>query len=244
MVKRCQSGLAILPLVVLLLAVAFAGAFATRQAQSDAGRQLARSCLGPEVEQLAIQALEEAHYRLVMSHRPAPSSSAARAAVRAAFTRGRELGPELSPVPAVPSGPLDHDAAQFLLSSSQVLHFAPTLVASTIGDDSGIELSGVEARVVDRSTGSWARTGASLTASRLDEMGLPFHLDAIRTTWGVLQLSCEGRGNLGHSVMVTRKVILRRLFTVVEYSFPSDDGPMPGVFAHIFPAPIGRVVER
>ncbi len=238
-----------IPLVVVLLAMLAGFSFVAGRLRRTHENTLLSALVGADMEALVLAGIEEVRYQLAMAHPPAGSSSAAQALV----DRAADLGPdgegwEGFPAPGegreVRPRSLDHRFASFLLESDDTLHYAPVAMAATLAKGAGMQLAPVEVRVVRREVGRLASSpfAGDLVPSPAVRaaLGLPPEVDALRTTWGVLEL--RGRARRGSLLRgVTRVAAQRHLFAVVEYT-PSGEAPRR--YGHVFPAPLALAVRR
>jgi hypothetical protein len=241
-----RRGFAI-PLVLVMLVVIGGFAYIVHLYRQNLDAVLERVLAGGDLETLALSALDEAHYQLALAH--APSS---RSAARTRIARAQELGPRAPgwsgwAEPGDGGGlrlkKLDHDAPKFL-RDGDTAYFAPVTVASTLVPDGQTALEPVTVKVLERAVGKDVKSPYAgelqPTAQLLAELGLPPGMDAVKITWGVLELRAEvQRKRL--FVGVARTVVQRKLFMVIDYT-PSLEPAKS--YAHVFPAPLAQVVLR
>lgn len=246
--RRDRAGGFLLVIVILVVAILLLGALITAQQRQDLTSQLVRSIGGHEVEHLVLESLEEGHYLLSMGLLNFDSRSAAQAEVDRATALGPTAeGPKSYGVPDLPAatGALTPVANKFLVEGSGTLYLAATGVASTVPRGGNIRLGPVAVRVVDRLVGKQVQSpheGEYVpTAAQLAELGLPVGVAALRSVWGVVELSCDAQLRAGDRVKVYRAAVRRKLFAVIDYKY---EGDTPRSYAHIFPQSIGQVVIR
>lgn len=221
--------------VLFTAVLGLGGIMVSRQLERDLSRQVRLASDGRELETLVEAAIEDAHYQLVIGAKPAGDSGAAKAQVLRAAGKGVEAT----------DGSSTHDAVNFLRDATEKLHFAPVVTAGGMEANTGIELSGVEIEVIDRRVGAWQGAPASGPtadgpAGNAAPGELPTLFTALRTTWGVLELRAHARWPRGRGPVATRRLTVRRLFTVVDHVF--DRGAARG-YAHVFDGSIARVME-
>lgn len=116
------------------------------------------------------------------------------------------------------------DPVAYLKDSGSTARIAPELARQ--GVEPGVELEDVQLKVVDRVVGTGSETNDLFTA--------------LRTTWGVVELSAAARWPRLRGPVPTRRLTVRRLFTVVEHTWNTGQS---GTYAHVFPGSVARVME-
>lgn len=116
------------------------------------------------------------------------------------------------------------DPVAYLKDSGSTARIVPELAKQDVLP--GVEIEPVELKVVDRAAG---------TGSQENEL-----FTALRTTWGVVELSCVARWPHGRGPTPVRRLTVRRLFTVVEHTWNTGQS---GTYAHVFPGSVARVME-
>jgi hypothetical protein len=122
------------------------------------------------------------------------------------------------------------DPVAFLREGGSAVTLVPSVAADGMDRSMGVELSAVEAEVVDRKVGAWQE----------DRSALPTLFTKLRTTWGVLELRAKAKWPRFRGPTVVRRLTVRRLFTVVDHVFDTGE---PKGYAHLFPGAIASVME-
>lgn len=247
---RSHSGAAVILIVLVLCTLIMGATFVSALYREGLHEQLVRSLAGHEIEHLALESLEEAHYLLAMGYPPAGSLEQGRQKIRAILQQGSTgTGPQDDPLPeesAAESGAVDHDANKFLRDSTSVIHFVPSALVSTLPRGHAAELAPVEIEVIERKV---VRDITSPYAGefqpnyqQLAQLGLPHDFTALKATWGILELRCLITLSGPRNRKIERRVIRRKLFAVFDFTLEGEDDPKS--YAYIFPDPVGQVVER
>lgn len=245
--RSSRRGTVILTIVLVLATLALMSAMLASHQSSDLRSRLARAMSGHEIEHLAFQSLEEAHYQLVMGQRPAASASEAASLIQAAMKKGAALPPEqdLAQPPPVGGRILDHDMNRFLREGTGTMYFAPVTLAATLSAAGGVSLGPIEVRVLDRALGKLAKAPApvdgAISGLALQGAGLPLLMSELQTVWGILELRCETSANRGRSVRISRQASVRKLFMVANFTYLEES---PANYGYVFPESIGRTLTR
>lgn len=237
-----RKGGVVLFAVGVLSMCTFVAAFAIEQFRSSVERDVSRALAGIELEQFALEALEEAHHWFALGREPLGSRSAARRSLDG-LTLGRGIAPGADRATAGSTQPaLTHDQNRFLATSSDRLLMATPVIASAAFARAAERLEPVEIRVVNRRTGPQIRSpnadADQPLATQRQKLGLPAGLSAFRRTWGTLELTCRIKCARTGAV---RRATRRKLFTLVEYT------PLGGTaksYAYIFPQAFAQAMER
>ena len=244
MFRAKRGGGVAITIAIIICMIAIVGAFVVTQVRDNFGTQLARSLASQHLEHLVVEALTEGHYLLAMGSHPASSASAARRELEAAVkSSGAGRGAEADAAPASKTGPiLDHDVTAFLRDSSATVYLAPTTVAAGCDPSGRTALSAVAVVVKERKLGKLVKLPAGQdldpTNHELAELGLPPGVVAYRSTWGVVELSCEATEQV-RRMKISRRAVQRKLFAVIDYELYGE--PIRS-YAYIFPAPLGQVL--
>lgn len=230
----------------MLTTIALAGAFLCHKMKMDSKVRIFKSMAGHELEVIALQALEEAHYRLAAGGKSLTSPSAARALIAAAMRPSDSFSVESDELPPNAATSVnDNDTCAFLRDAAAPVYIAPLSTAATLVRNGNVELGPVEVRVIDREAGKQAKVTVTAdkvpTGAELAAAGLPPLLSELRTVWGVLEFSCELRVKKGRSVDVYRRVAVRKLYTEVDFAYI---GEPPRRYGYIFPEAIGQTLAR
>lgn len=241
-----RRGFAI-PTVVVLIGVIAGFSHIVHVYRQNLDAVLERVLSGGDLETLALSALEEASYQLAMAHPAARSRSAGADRV----AKARALGPKTAGwqgFPAPGDGATlrppsqNHDTPRFLREGSDTLWLAPITVASTLVPDGETEIQPVAAKVLRREIGKDVKSPYAgelePSARALAELGLPAGMEAVRITWGVLELRCEVKRKRLLAT-VARTVAHQKLFMVIDYTPQLEKARS---YAHVFSAPLAQVV--
>jgi hypothetical protein len=232
--KTDRAGGMLLALVIAIAVLILATGLLCARLKSSAIREVAYGATAPELEQLALSALDEAGHRLLMSDAPGSSERAARAALDAVLVAGLATAADARPAvpPVAAATTLAHDTAAWLRSGENTLHIATVGVAGALDPKGEARLEPVRARVVRRRAGR-AVDAPARGGKRGRRTHLPLGVAGVRTTWGVLELSASA-----HSGAVARGLRRYCLFEVVEVR---EAGGGTRTEAHIFENYLGQV---